>query len=72
MEQFVRAARGVSQALTDAGAPDEVVDVEAVLASLTPEQRAVVDALVHGAETGELPEGPVGDVFRYVRFECPA
>lgn len=71
VEEFVDASRAVSEAFAEAGAPGQEVDVEAVMASLTPEQREVVEALAASAQTGELPDGPAGEVLSYALENCP-
>lgn len=71
VEDFVDASRAVSEAFAEAGAPEQEVDVEAVMASLTPEQREVVEALAASAQTGELPDGPAGEVLSYALENCP-
>lgn len=71
VEEFVDASRAVSEAFAEAGAPEQEVDVEAVMASLTPEQREVVEALAASAQTGELPEGSAGEVLSYALENCP-
>lgn len=71
VEEFVDASRAVSEAFAEAGAPEQEVDVEAVMASLTPDQREVVEALAGSAQSGELPEGPAGKVLSYALENCP-
>lgn len=71
VEEFVDASRAVSEGFAEAGAPEQEVDVEAVMASLTPEQREVVAALAASAQTGELPDGPAGEVLSYALENCP-
>ncbi len=71
VEEFVDASRAVSEAFAEAGAPDQDVDVEAVMASLTPEQREVVEALAASAQTGELPDGAAGEVLSFALENCP-
>jgi hypothetical protein len=68
--EFSRHALGVTRAMAAAGAPDQEVDVDAVLEGLPPEQRAFVDDLVVASQTGEMEDNVVGRVLGYALTEC--
>lgn len=71
VSSFLRYSRAVSEAFVAAGAPDSEVDAEAVVASLSADERQFVEDLATATETGELPEGPAGAVLGYVLNNCP-
>lgn len=67
---FVANTRAVAAAFSDAGALSSSVDVNAVLATLTPEQQAFAQELVQAQQTGNLPDDSTGRVFRYFNDRC--
>lgn len=67
---FVALARESATAFAPLGPEAPQAEVLAVLEGLSPEARGFVEQIGATASTGELPEGPVGDVIGYGALAC--
>jgi hypothetical protein len=68
--EFVRLSREVSSAFAAAGAPEVAIDVEAVVATLSPEAQQHVRDLAAMTRTGVPVDTPAGHFFAYALTAC--